>query len=132
METTQTKTEVSFLLLGLVFLALAFLFFFFHFFTFETSLPKKVSYLSSASQDALVLPESLPGATRMALGYKINLNQANQADLEALPDIGPAMAARIVKRRQELGRFASFEELMSVKGIKEKKLARIKNFVELR
>jgi competence protein ComEA len=42
---------------------------------------------------------------------RLSLNAASAAELETLPGIGPALAARIVERRQRLGRFQTLEQL---------------------
>ena len=47
----------------------------------------------------------------------VNLNTASQADLEALPSIGPARARAIIAYRQENGPFAAVEEITAVSGI---------------
>jgi competence protein ComEA len=64
----------------------------------------------------------IPIETRVLLetpgpALPLNINQASQADLEALPGIGPAIAARIVAYRQVNGPFENIEEIQSVKGI---------------
>jgi competence protein ComEA len=51
---------------------------------------------------------------------KVNLNTADASQLETLPRIGPAMAARIIAWRDENGRFTAVEDLLSVTGIGEK------------
>lgn len=56
----------------------------------------------------------------------VNLNAATAADLQALPGIGPAMAAKILEYRQKSGGFKKVEELMNIQGIGEK------NFLKLR
>ncbi len=83
-------------------------------------------------QSLKVLPESLSGASRLVLGQKININTASISDLEALPVIGKKLAEEIVKNRQEKGKFVKTEDLMRVKGIKEKKFEKIKNYLEVR
>jgi competence protein ComEA len=62
-------------------------------------------------------------------GGKINLNTADAASLESLPRVGPALAARILAWRDENGRFASIEDLMSVSGIGDKTFAGLKDLV---
>ena len=53
------------------------------------------------------------------------LNTGGQTELEALPGIGPALARRILTRREQLGGFASHEDLLSVSGIGPATLNRI-------
>ncbi len=62
----------------------------------------------------------------------VNINTASADELQRLPGIGPAMAARILTYRKEIGRFTSVEQLLDVSGIGEKKLAQMKPFVRIR
>ena len=73
----------------------------------------------------------LAGAGRLVLGKKINLNRAGLEDLVSVPGIGPKTAERILDARQKLGGFKRLEDLMQVKGIKEKKLAWLKKYLEI-
>jgi competence protein ComEA len=54
------------------------------------------------------------------------LNAARPPDLEALPGIGPVLAARIVAERGRGGPFATVDELRRVRGIGPKTLERIR------
>lgn len=54
----------------------------------------------------------------------VDLNSASASQLETLPGIGPAMAQRIIEARTRR-RFTSVEDLLNVKGIGEKKLAKL-------
>lgn len=60
---------------------------------------------------------------------KVNINSATAQQLEALPGVGPKLAARIVEYRQKAGGFKSAQELMNVKGIGEKNFEKIHAFV---
>ncbi|ASN39289.1 competence protein ComEA [Arthrobacter sp. 7749] len=62
---------------------------------------------AGASQSAV---ESAPGG-------KLNINIANQSQLEELPGIGPALAVRILDFRTANGPFKSLAELDAVSGI---------------
>ncbi len=62
-------------------------------------------------------------------GGKVNLNTADAAALETLPRVGPALSARILAWRDENGRFASVEDLLSVSGIGAKTFAGLKDLV---
>ena len=53
---------------------------------------------------------------------KLNVNAASAQELEALTGVGPALAAAIVKDREENGAFETVEDLLRVKGIGESKL----------
>ena len=59
----------------------------------------------------------------------VNLNTADQAALETLPRIGPALAQRIIDWRDENGRFRSVDDLLAVPGIGEKLLAGVREKV---
>ena len=61
----------------------------------------------------------------------VNINTATAAELDTLPRIGPAIAARIIAFRTEHGGFKSLEELMNVSGIGEKTFERLKDHIRL-
>ncbi|MFJ4225388.1 helix-hairpin-helix domain-containing protein [Microbacterium sp. NPDC089695] len=67
-----------------------------------------------------------PGAAAPDDGL-IDLNTADQAALETLPRIGPALAERIIAWRDENGPFRSVDDLLGVPGIGEKLLAGIRD-----
>lgn len=59
----------------------------------------------------------------------VDLNAADQAALEELPGIGPALAERIVAWREENGRFRTVDDLLAVPGIGEKVLEGLRDGV---
>ena len=61
----------------------------------------------------------------------IDLNNADQAELETLPRIGPAIAQRIIDWRETNGRFGSVDDLLAVPGIGEKLLAGLRDLVRV-
>jgi competence protein ComEA len=82
--------------------------------------------------EQLVVPEQgvapPPGAAAAAPGL-LNLNTADASALEALPGIGPALAARIVDWRDANGRFTAVDDLQQVSGIGDKTFAELKDLV---
>lgn len=61
----------------------------------------------------------------------VNINTASASELESLPGIGPATAQKILDYRSEHGRFGSVDELMAVKGIGEKKLEKMREWLRI-
>ena len=60
---------------------------------------------------------------------KININTAGIKLLTTLPGIGEKTAEKIIEHRNRIGKFKSAKELMNVKGIGEKKFAKLKDFI---
>ena len=70
----------------------------------------------------------MPVGARLALDLSIDLNKASLTDLVLVPGIGEKTAARIVTLRDEKKGFHSLTELAEIKGIKEKKLAKLRRY----
>ncbi|MDX1952618.1 MAG: helix-hairpin-helix domain-containing protein [Verrucomicrobiota bacterium] len=67
---------------------------------------------------------SLASPTK-AVEKRMDLNHATQAELEALPRIGPHRAKLIIAARP----FRTIQDVMKIKGIKEAEFNRIKDFI---
>jgi competence protein ComEA len=76
-------------------------------------------------------PPAPPAQTTAAPVTPVNLNTATSADLEKLPGVGPAVAARIIEYRQKNGAFKKIEDLMNVRGIGEKTFLRLKPLITI-
>jgi len=74
--------------------------------------------------EALLIPR-LPDAA----GLLININTADAAQLDALPNIGSVRAEDIIAYREQHGAFNSIEELMRVKGIGESIYAELEELI---
>lgn len=70
-----------------------------------------------------------PDAPRL-LVRRVNINTATSAELELLPGVGPAMAARIIEHRRTKGPFRGRADFDSVRGIGEKTLERLLPLIE--
>jgi competence protein ComEA len=61
----------------------------------------------------------------------VNINTADEKELDSLPGIGPVMAKKIADYRSEKGTFYNIEELKGVPGISEKKFDKLKNLISV-
>ena len=59
----------------------------------------------------------------------ININTANETELDSLPGIGPSIAAKIINYREENGDFASIEDIKNVSGIGDSKFEELKDLI---
>lgn len=63
---------------------------------------------------------------------KININKANQAELEIIPGIGPSTALKILEYRKENGKFSSIEDIKNVSGIGDAKYEKMKEYITIK
>ena len=76
-------------------------------------------------------PEPVASLREGGSAAPIDLDRASAAEIERLPGVGPALAARIVARRDSFGPFGGLAELGLVKGVGPatlKRLARLVTF----
>ena len=62
---------------------------------------------------------------------KVDINHADQEELESLPGIGPSLAGAILAYREEAGPFQRVEDLMNIRGIGEKKFEKLRPYVKV-
>lgn len=67
------------------------------------------------------------GKNAKGVSGKVNINTANQTELETLQGIGPSLAQRIIEYRKENGKFQTIEDIQNVKGIGDSKYSNIKD-----
>jgi len=89
--------------------------------------PQQVDYSRIDSLRQEFIQQSQPVATTPAVVSKtgtfparpliVNINSASLQELMKLPRVGPVMAERILKYREEKGPFQTITELQKVKGI---------------
>ena len=75
--------------------------------------------------------KEIEGGAAIEAVYPININTADKATLQLLPGIGETYASRIVSYRLENKAFSSIEELLKIKGIGQKRLAKIRPLISL-
>jgi competence protein ComEA len=78
-----------------------------------------------------VSTEPLSAAYRVTLVIPIDLNEASQEELDAIPEIGPGLARRIIDHRSRHGPFTAVDELTDIPGIGKARLSRIRPFVKI-
>ncbi len=59
----------------------------------------------------------------------VNINKATAEDLDAIRGVGPVLADRIIKFREQNGAFKSVDDLTKVRGINGSKFQKIKDQV---
>nr|WP_246085807.1 ComEA family DNA-binding protein [Pseudonocardia hydrocarbonoxydans] len=75
-------------------------------------------------------PDAAPaGGPAAAAGGPVDLNTATEAQLDALPGVGPVTAARILEWRERNGRFTRVEQLREIEGIGERRFAQLRDLV---
>lgn len=69
-----------------------------------------------------------PGGAILA---PIDLNQADEAQLAAVPGLGEVLAGRIVAHRQDNGPFAAVDDLRAIRGVGPATLERVRRFLQV-
>lgn len=62
----------------------------------------------------------------------VNINMADQSQLDSLPGIGPALAQKIIQYREVNGPFKSIDDLKNVSGIGDKNYENLKDRITVR
>ncbi len=63
--------------------------------------------------------------------HKINLNSAPAESLIMLPHVGPVIAERIIKYRNQVAGFDSVGQLIEVRGIGPKRLSSLRRYLKI-
>ena len=78
-------------------------------------------------------PMTVPSSASVAgsVGGSVDLNSADVTALDALPGVGPVMAARIIAWRAQHGRFTTLDQLREVSGIGQRTFERLRPYVHV-
>ena len=68
-------------------------------------------------------------ATKKTSSARININTASATELDTLPGIGKALAARIVEHREQYGPFRRAEHLIIVRGFSDRRFRALQELV---
>src|SRR5258706_10569801 len=109
----------------------------------DAALPTTTAAGARPGAPSVALPDSAGGVTaasrassagrraeaEVPRSASIDIDRASAEELERLPGIGPALAARIIAERGAGGRFGGPDGLLRVRGIGPKTLARIRPYL---
>mgnify|MGYP001595060996 CR=1 FL=1 len=84
------------------------------------------SFVSQAGS-LYAAPKSKESAQAAEAGAIVNINKATAQELETIRGIGPSIAERIIKYREEKGPFKQPQDLVSVRGVGGAKFEKIKS-----
>ena len=87
-----------------------------------------LSVITGSQEAAYAAPKS-ESKVEMQSSALVNINKATSEELQRIRGIGPVIAERIIKYRQDRGRFDRVDDLTQVSGIGAAKLEKIKNQV---
>jgi competence protein ComEA len=79
--------------------------------------------------DAFIDAENLTASTRLVLKRPININSASLEDFVLVPGIGEKTAQKIIGLRNKQGKLKQLEEIMNIKGIKQKKFEKLRGYL---
>jgi competence protein ComEA len=93
-----------------------------------------VIYIPAKGEEGVTVPTGTtvnPSNTGGTSGNqaKINLNKADETQLQNLPGIGPSKAAAITEYRETSGPFKSVEDLKDISGIGDKTFEKLKDLI---
>lgn len=92
-------------------------------------------YIPAIGEEGISAPSTSGGAAMTTSGGagqtqgKININKANESELQTLPGIGPAKAAAIIEYRNTSGPFKAVEDIKNISGIGDKTFEKLKDSI---
>ena len=92
-----------------------------------------IIYIPAKGEEGLSTPITSGSNPSSSVGgqrsEKININKADETELQNLPGIGPAKAAAILEYRNTSGPFKAIEDLKNISGIGDKTFEKLKDLI---
>lgn len=97
----------------------------------DSAVPAGAALPTETSAAAVDFGGRIPRGVRQRhlLGYRIDVNRADAMEISTIPGISDAIAQALVDVRSRTGGFRRPEELLRVRGIKERRLKKILPFL---
>ena len=89
---------------------------------------KQEEYITQSIGEGIIMQEE-SNNSRSSI---VNINTANETELEELPGIGASIAGRIIEYRNKNGKFKSIEDIKNVTGIGDSKFEKIKSLIRVK
>lgn len=97
--------------------------------TIEESKQEKEEVNINSESSNYIISSNNTKTNENSNGQKVNINNADESELDELPGVGPSTAQKIIQYRKENGKFKSIDELKNVSGIGEAKFQKIKDLI---
>ena len=97
----------------------------------QVTVPEKMTAAAQGAATQGAAAGAQAGTAKPLPEGMVNINTADEKELDKLPGVGPAMAKRIVEYRTENGAFQAPEEIKRVKGIGDAKYEKMKDKIAL-
>ena len=89
---------------------------------------KQEEYITQSIGEGIIMQEESNNSNNTI----ININTANETELEELPGIGASIAEKIIEYRNKNGKFKSIEDIKNVTGIGDSKFEKIKESIRVK
>ncbi len=87
--------------------------------------------LSRSGRELRIRVEPMDPAKKILYTLPSNLNDIQPEDLTLIPGIGPSLAKRIVRYRDQKGGFTHLDDLLTLSGVGRKKLDSLRPYLEV-
>lgn len=89
---------------------------------------KQEEYITQSIGEGIIMQE----VSNSSSSSIVNINTANETELEELPGIGASIAGRIIEYRNKNGKFKNIEDIKNVTGIGDSKFEKIKSLIRVK